>query len=202
MKIAELKLARQRLVDLSPEIAAHCQRVSQVAVDLARRHGADRERVAWAALIHDLARPMPPEELRTLAGVYSLPLDPVEQEMPLLLHGRVGAEILKRDFSVTDAPLLEAVAWHTTGRGGMDLLGKVLFLADKIEPHKLASHPPLKEVERLAQEDLDRAILEFYRWQVSRFLERNAFLHPALVEARNYLLKDLGEVSSFASGAP
>ena len=39
--------------------------------------------------------------------------------MPVLLHGQVGSEILRRECGIDDPEVLEAVWWHTTFNRGL-----------------------------------------------------------------------------------
>ena len=65
---------------------------------------------------------------------------------------------MRRDFGITDTDLLNAVAYHTTGRAGMSLLEKIVFLADAIEPNR-ADYPGLQEIRQLSEESVRAAVL-------------------------------------------
>ena len=54
--------------------------------------------------------------------------------------------------------VLSAIACHTTGKVGMTVLDKVLFIADAIEPNR-ADYPGLSEMRALVTADLDAAVL-------------------------------------------
>ena len=55
--------------------------------------------------------------------------------------------------------MLHAIQVHTTGEPGMNLLDKILYIADYIEPNRDKA-PDLAEVRRLAFEDLDKAMMK------------------------------------------
>ncbi len=42
----------------------------------------------------------------------------------------------KKEFSISDDEVLEAIRVHTTGKVHMSTLDKVIFLADYIEPNR------------------------------------------------------------------
>lgn len=185
------KLARQiqiRVNKLPTGLQAHINRVSDIARELALHHSVDQDRAALGMLAHDVARAMPNQELLRHAAEFNLPVALVERRMPVMLHGPVGAEILNREDGLTEEDLYQAVYWHTTGHPTLDPLGKVVFLADKLDPLKISRYPYLPLLREIALEDLDRAILEFLSRETVTRASRNEMVHPAMVETRNHLL--------------
>tara|TARA_B100000315_G_scaffold49485_1_gene44078 strand:- start:16 stop:612 length:597 start_codon:yes stop_codon:yes gene_type:complete len=179
----------QRRVDALPAgLQAHIYRVTEIARELAECHGIDGERAALGMLAHDVARAVPEEELTRRATEMGLPVETVEREVPLLLHGPVGAEILSRESGLDDPAIYRAVYWHTTAHPSLDDLGKVVFLADKLDPEKIAWYPYLPELRRLARENLDRAVLEFLSREIVSLVSQGRMVHPVVVETRNHLL--------------
>jgi predicted HD superfamily hydrolase involved in NAD metabolism len=182
----------QRLHDavsrLPDGLHEHVLRVEEEAARLAKLHGLDGERVRIAVLGHDLARAEPDQRLLELAAQYGVEANTIEQASPVLVHGPVGARMLARDYGYDDAEVLGAVASHTTARPGMTKLEKALFIADKIEHDKIARKPGLAEVRRLADTDLDAAMLRFLDLHLIEAVERGWQLHPSSVAARNELL--------------
>ena len=96
--------------------------------------------------------------------------------------------MLKREDGLDDRSIHQAVYWHTTSHPALDQLGKVVFLADKLDPQKISYYPYLLELKKLAFEDLDRAVLEFLTRETMARVDRGELIHPAAVETRNYLL--------------
>ena len=185
------KLALQiqsRVNKLPPGLQAHINRVSDIARELALHHSVDQDRAALGMLAHDVARAIPNQELLRHAAEFNLPVTLVERRMPVMLHGPVGAEILHREDGLTEEDLYQAVYWHTTGHPSLDRLGKVVFLADKLDPLKISRYPYLPLLRELALEDLDRAILEFLSRETVARATTNEMVHPATVETRNHLL--------------
>ncbi|MBI4200714.1 MAG: bis(5'-nucleosyl)-tetraphosphatase (symmetrical) YqeK [Chloroflexi bacterium] len=178
--------------DLPHGLRDHLYRVREIALDLASLHGVDASKVELAALTHDLLRALEDGQLLAAARTQGLAVHPVEERIPVLLHGPLAALKLERDCGVTDAEVLEAVRWHSTCCAGMARVGLVVFLADKLDPHKLVQAPHLKRVAGLAQTSLERATLEYLTEELAALLKRGALLHPASVEARNDLLIRLG----------
>ena len=183
----------QRRVDRLPAgLQDHIHRVVEIARELAVCHGIDQEQAALAALAHDVARAMKDGELLRRAAGMGLPIGVVERRVPILLHGPVGAEILQQEAGLTDISIYKAVYWHTTANPDLDELGKVVFIADKLDPAKIDSYPYLPQIRQMALQDLDRAILHFLTRQAMDRLNRGELVHPVMVETRNALLAASG----------
>ena len=185
-QIEALKAATGRL---PRGLAEHVERVAAEAERLAAGfRELDREQVELAAWGHDIARALSPQGLLARARGLGLEVNPVEEEAPILLHGPVGAEILRQEHGIDDPQVLAAARFHSTGRAGMSLLEKVIFVADKIEPGKVRAKPALARVRELADRDLDAAILEHLDQMLVVAREEGWPLHPQAVAARNELL--------------
>ena len=183
VQIEALKAAIGRL---PRGLAEHVERVVAEADRLASGYRElDREQVELAAWGHDIARALSHQELLARAQEFGLEVSPAEKEAPILLHGPVGAEILRQEHGIDDPEVLAAARFHSTGRAGMSLLEKVIFVADKIEPGKVRAKPALARVRELADHDLDAAILEYLDQMLMVASEENWHLHPQAIAARN-----------------
>ena len=177
------------LVQTLPQgLQDHLYRTRETALGLASRHNVDAANVELAALGHDLCRSASGDQLLEEARSQGLVVHPVEERVPILLHGSLAARGLELDCGVTDPEVLEAVHWHSTSCAGMGRVGLVVFLADKIDAHKVEAKPQLQRIAEVAQESLERAALEYLTDELAALLKRGSLLHPASVEARNHLL--------------
>ena len=182
------KLIAKRVSLLPEGLRRHVYTVQHLALELAGRHQVEEEQVRLGALAHDIARAMKGADLLHKARELGIAVHPVEAKVPLLLHGPVGAELLRRVDGVEDHDIYEAVYWHSTAQRGMGPTAKIVFLADKLDPQKAGRYPFLAELKDLAMESLDRAILEFLGRELVSLLQRGELVHPVSVEARNELL--------------
>ena len=163
-----------------------------MARELAPYHNVDPERAALGILAHDVARAMSGPELVSQADRFGLPIRPIEEAVPLLLHGPVGAEILRVEDGLAsadgEADLYQAVYWHTTFHPTLvDEMGKVVFLADKLDPNKRKRIPYQPKIMELAVENLDAAIQEFLDRQIQDLTAKGRAVHPMMLEARDAL---------------
>ena len=182
----------QRVSRLPQGLQAHINRVTAIAKELAPRHGLDPELAAVGMRAHDVARAIPGPELLSLADSLNLTVDPVQLHVPLLLHGPVGAELLRREDGLDHDSLYQALYWHTTGHPSLDQLGKLVFLADKLDPQKLPRYPYQPHLRELALNDLDAALVEFFTREMVSLASRGELIHPAMLEVRNALLAAAG----------
>lgn len=184
---------REALHRLPRGLEAHVLRVVAEAERLAAVHGVDPAQARIAALAHDLLRATDDDareasELLRIARAQRYPMEPADEMAPILLHGPLAVTLLRDEYGVHDEDVLGAVAWHTTAHAGMTRLQKLLFLADKIEPHKRARAAAVHGVATLAETDLDAALLAYLDYHVAVALETGWPLHPNTVAGRNELL--------------
>lgn len=137
----------------------HTLGVAFTAAALAMRFGAPIQDAQTAGLLHDCAKCLSDEKRLALCEKHDIPITEVERRNPFLLHAKIGAFLARRKYGVRDEDVLNAVQYHTTGREGMSLLEKIIFVADYIEPGRKQA-PNLAEIRRLSFEDLDAALLK------------------------------------------
>lgn len=186
------ELLRAALPKMPSGLAEHVVRVTDEAIRLAAIHNIDREAAKIAALGHDILRAHSGERLLTIAAEQGYAIDHADSMAPILLHGPLAVAILREQYQVLDADVLAAVAYHTTAHANMTPLQKLLFVADKIEPHKMGGRPDVIRVGDLAETDLDAATLAYLDYQVRQAVEQKWPLHPNTVAARNELLAARG----------
>lgn len=180
-----LKIWEERLKkELSPSRLAHSQRVGRLAGETAAHWGLDSLKAHLAGLLHDIAREMPLEEYLPLAEEGGIAIGAAERASPMLLHGPIGALLLKERWGLEDADILQAIAGHTIADKEMSPYEQIVFLADIAEPGRQWSG--LDELRRLMKSDLNQAMVyaleESLPWQE----EKGYMLHPQALEALEY----------------
>ena len=122
---------------VSPERRAHVERVAAMAAAWAEAMGApDSERHRWlkAVWLHDALRDESEARLAELA--------PSTPGPPELRHGPAAAARAKAEGE-TDRGILDAVRYHSLGLAEWDMVGRVLYCADYLEPGR-----PFEQAER------------------------------------------------------
>ena len=174
---------------LGEALYRHSLGVAETAADLAVRYRGDRHRAYLAGLFHDYGKVYSFSELRRKTEEMGLCLDRVSLKEKGLLHAPVGAALLPVKAGIADVAVIDAVAYHTTGRPRMSLLGKTVYLADLIEPGR--DFNGVEKLRESARVDLDRALLVAVDHTIDRVLQRGRLLHPRSVQFRNCLLTSL-----------
>ena len=162
----------------------HIAGVIETAYELAQIYGADSRNAVVAAVFHDWYRGGEERELNKLIGVYGL--DEYYKGKANLSHGLLAAELMRERYGVADEDLLNAVRYHTTGRAGMSLLEKIMFMADVIEPSRV--YEGVDELRRLAFEDLDAAMIRALRATIDYVRMKGESLDDSTLQAYNFLV--------------
>ncbi|WP_227934889.1 bis(5'-nucleosyl)-tetraphosphatase (symmetrical) YqeK [Alkalihalobacillus deserti] len=168
----------------------HTLGVIKAAEELAFRFGADKEKAMLAAAFHDYAKFRDKEEMKLLVW------EKLNDKSLLnygdeLLHAPCGAYYVEREVGITDENVLNAIRYHTTGRPGMTVLEKVIFLADYIEPGR--HFKGVDDVRELARKDLDEAIIEALKNTMVFLMKRNQLIFPDTIATYNQLIKEKKE---------
>ena len=148
---------------------AHSLNVAKRAVFLARIYGADPEKAEFAGLVHDICKGIPNEEQLAIIRNVGIELDEDTLKSPALWHSIAGAVYCEHELSVTDKDVLNAVRYHTSGRGSMSILEKVIYMADLTSAER--NYPDAEYTRNLTDFDLDQGIAYGVRW-IAGDLER------------------------------
>ena len=140
---------------LNPNRVAHVLGCRDTAVELAKHWGADLTDAARAGILHDITKAIDGPLQLTLCSAYGKILSDFSRRYPKTLHALTGSLVAERIFGENEA-VVSAIAWHTTGRGNMSLLEKIIYLADYIEPNRTI--PGVEELRHLAFTDIDAAL--------------------------------------------
>jgi predicted HD superfamily hydrolase involved in NAD metabolism len=157
-KIDSRRLRKAMAKEQDTQRFEHTLGVAYTATALAMRYGADIKNAEIAGLLHDCAKCIPDERLLLICRKHNITMNEYEQESPYLLHAKVGSFFAMEEYRVTDNDIINAILNHITGRPGMTLLEKIIYVADYIEPSRNKA-PRLDEIRKTAFIDLDQAVL-------------------------------------------
>lgn len=152
---------------------AHIKGCEEEAARLARRWGADEERMRRAAILHDCTKYLTHQEHLDICDKYGIQLSPLERATDKLLHAKSGAALAWHVFGMDD--VYDAIFYHTTARAGMSLEEKILYVADYMEPCR--TFPEVEELRRLAYTDLDGAVGMGASLAMQEMIQRDKELH-------------------------
>ena len=167
----------------------HAMGCSRTAVELAAHYGENKEDAARAGILHDVTKALGSREQLRLCEKYAIMTDEYSGEQTKLLHGKTAAAVAKHVFGENNA-VCSAVSWHTTGRAGMSMLEKIIYIADYIEPNR--DFPGVESLRKLAFSDIDSAVLLGIKMTIETLQQNGRPLNRHSVEARDFLLKECG----------
>ncbi len=185
--LKQLTLSQLRPVALSylkNKRIPHVLGTEQEAIRLALHYGADVKKARVAALLHDCTKKLEMDDQMALCRRYGVQLDELEKNALKLLHSKTGAEIARDVFGV-DEEIYLAINWHTTGRAGMSLLEKIIYMADYIEPTR--DFEGVDELRRVTYEDLDAGLEMGLSMTVEDMHRRGNPVHSATLAALDEL---------------
>jgi conserved hypothetical protein TIGR00488 len=180
------EMRRKLSCELSEKRFVHSVNVADTAVKMAEHYGADKDRVYIAGLLHDCGKSYRGDAAREFAEKIGYKPDEIERLQPGLLHGIIGEYLAREEYGITDAEILSAIRWHTTGRPGMSVLEKIIYIADYIEPGR--NFAGVEKMREEAFRNLDRCIVICADSTIRYVLENGYLLHAKTVETRNHSL--------------
>ncbi len=154
---------------VTPPRRAHIERVAALLsewADAMRVANAERARWLRAAYLHDALRDAPNSDK--------------------LAHGPAAADRAARDGE-TDAGVLDAVRFHTLGHARWDDVGRMLYLADYLEPGR-GSGPEREALVARVPRERDAVLQEVARRRIEWVLRSRWPLAEVTVEFWNSLV--------------
>lgn len=147
---------------LKPSRYEHTISVSFISTALAMRYGCDLDKAELAGLLHDCAKYYGDEAILKKCRKQNIPLSEDEKKAPAVLHAKYGAWLAEHKYGIEDEEIISAIRWHTTGKPDMNLMEKIVFTADYIEPRRDKA-ADLSVVRPLAFTDLDECIYQILK---------------------------------------
>lgn len=173
---------------VSKERLEHVYGVVDFCERLAKRYQLENDKLRTMALAHDLFRDVDEKRLKRIALSYGIELNNLLEKKPILLHGFISAEYLKRRFKVDDEDVILGVAYHTSGHPDFGTYSKALILADSLEFTRLFDR--VNQLRELAFYDIDMAFREVIKNKIVYALNFNLYVLPHTLETWNKLVEE------------
>ena len=171
---------------LNPNRINHVLGCRDTAVELARRWGADENDAARAGILHDITKALDGPLQLTLCREYGTILDEFGYKYPKTLHALTGSLVADRIFGESPA-VVDAICHHTTGKADMNLLEKIIYVADYMEPCR--NFPGVEHLRELAFSDIDAALKLGLEMTLEHLKNLGDEVSPASREALEFLNK-------------
>lgn len=168
----------------------HTLGVAYTAAALAMRYNGSVYQAQLAGLLHDCAKCLSLEKMVSICKKNQLSVTELEKTKASLLHSKVGSFLAEQEYEVSEPEVLNAIMYHTTGRPGMSLLEKIIFVADYIEPGR-TSAPNLQEIRRLAFVNLEQAMIQILQDTLSYLNESDGEIDPMTARTYAYYCEEM-----------
>lgn len=183
----EYKLLLREMLDDYRYI--HSLGVAESARELAELYGYDTDKAYKAGLLHDIMKNATKDYQLQIMEKGGIILSQAEKNNPKLWHAMAGECYLREEMGITDEELLGAVRYHTTGKAGMSLLEKIIYIADYISEER--NYPDVDVMRRLSKEvSLEEASLYALRYSIRKFERDGGIIHTDSVDYYNELIID------------
>ena len=176
---------------LSEKRYIHSIGAMEKAIELAKVYGEDEEKLALTALTHDIAKEMTVEEYYRYAEENNVELSKDDKMCTSVLHGIIGADIVKKKYGFTDE-MCRAIYYHTTGITNMTTFEKIIFLADKVEERTRPKDKADVIRNIIKEKGLDEAILWIADdYTIPKAIKNRGILHPNTINVRNEIIEKM-----------
>ncbi|MBE6546495.1 MAG: HD domain-containing protein [Ruminococcaceae bacterium] len=187
--------------ELSEKRYRHTVEVERMAIRLGELYAPKQiSMLRAAALLHDLTKEYSPDRHLLICAQKGLPVSRTELYAPKTFHAKTAAALIPERFpEFADEALIGCVRWHTTGREGMTLCEKLIYLADYIDLSRTfadcvtlrtfffeARPEEMSFEERMTH--LHRTMILSFDMTVRGLLEEGTPISPDTVGARNELI--------------
>ena len=177
------KIMKSRMSDYRYK---HSVNVAKEAVRLAKKYGADEEKAAIAGILHDITKENTKEEQLQIMTDGGIILDDVQKISSKLWHGISGSVYMRDKLDITDEDILNAVKYHTTGRAGMSVLEKVIFVADFTSEER--DYSGIRTIRKKANKSLEEAMLYGLQFTLKDLSKRALIIHPDALACYNEIV--------------
>ena len=169
---------------LKPNRVAHVLGCRDTAARLAKIWGVDETDAARAGMLHDITKALDGPLQLTLCREYGKILSDFSRKYPKTLHALTGSLVAERIFG-ENAAVVAAIESHTTGKAAMNMLEKIIYVADYMEPNR--DFPGVEQLRHLAETDMDAALKLGLEITLAHLARLGDEVSPESREALEYL---------------
>ena len=165
----------------------HTIGVVKTSLKLASRFAIDSGIVMEAAYLHDIAKELPSEYMRSCAA--RVPSDLGNTTIDAVIHSPAGAVLAKELFSVSEE-VYQAILLHCTLDVQMTLLDKIIYISDMVEPSR--HYPAVIQLRQAFdsvqnEHDLDLLLILAIELNICYISSIGGIIHPASLRALSLL---------------
>lgn len=184
------QLAKERL---SEKRFHHTICVAKLAVELAVHYGENPVNARAAGLLHDITKEdvLSPDDIRELILLQTTDKSDiiactVLENSKNLHHSITAYYYVKSELKVLQEDVLNAILFHTTGRAGMSMLEKIIYVADAVSYDR--TYQEVLRLRKLSFEDIDRCILEIIDFTVRDLMSKKRLISSDTIDCYNDII--------------
>lgn len=194
-------LRKKAVENMSEKRRVHTLAVEQMAMRIGAIYAPDKINVLRAAaLLHDVTKELKTPDQLELCKKYGIDVSENDKFAPKTFHAKTAAALIKDHYSeFADDDVVSAVRWHTTGRVGMSICEKIIYLSDYIdESRKFTDCVKLREYfwgkdigamsDSEKNDHLRDTLIISYDMTVKNLLDENSPVARDTFDARNELV--------------
>lgn len=166
---------------LSRERFVHTLNVASEALRLAENYGENGDEAYLAGLMHDCCKEIPHEEMLNIIGNSDIIINQSFKDSPKIWHGFAAAEFIQKEFLIYNLEIIEAVRYHTTGRGEMSRVEEIIYLADLVSADR--HYNGVEALRAKAYRSIEEAMLEALQFSISSLVKSAAPILPETLAA-------------------
>ena len=195
------RLREKAVESMSDKRRIHTLAVEQMAMRLGAIYAPDKINILRAAaLLHDVTKEIKLNGQLEMCEKYGISVSENDILAPKTFHAKTAAALIKDEYSeFADDEVVSAVRWHTTGKEGMAICEKIIYLADYIdESRKFSDCVKLREYfwgknigemsKSEKKEHLRDTLILSYDMTIKALLDENSPVAKDTFDARNELV--------------
>lgn len=163
----------------------HSISVALTAVSLGEVYKADKDECLTAGLLHDYCKYMSYDKMLEECERYNVLLSEEDKNADGCIHGFLAAKLCKEKFGIND-DIANAIYYHTCGKPNMNILEKIIYIADFIEPLRRFRDKVCDIRELCFNGNIDKAIVKTAEMNLEFLKRQNKYIHTNTIKTLEY----------------
>lgn len=168
----------------------HTLRVTQTAKELSRIHNLSHEiicKIELASILHDILKESSPKSLIEEDYIVRSESVSLYKNFQSVWHALEAPKYINFKFNIKDTDILDAVKFHCTGNQHLNIVAKIVFIADYIEP--LRNLKDRDFLEKISKENINKAISIIVSEIYNNLKTKKQNIHPLTISCYDYYTK-------------
>lgn len=169
----------------------HSLCVADEAFRLAKLYSENTNDAYLAGLLHDITKNCSKDEHLHIFNEFDIILSNIEKASGKLWHSISGSLYVKNILKIDNDNIVSAIRYHTTGKSGMTLFEKLIYLADFTSADR--DYPDVSVIRSLVDKSIDDAMLYSLKYTINDLISKGKTVHPDTLDAYNEIIIKITE---------